>query len=38
MIHGLLGFHEKQASGQRFEELFLLFKRHICKECPLHTF
>ena len=38
MVHELLGFHEKQASGQRFEELFLLFKWHICKERPLHTF
>lgn len=38
MIHELLGFHEKQASGQRFEELFLFFKWHICKERPLRTF
>ena len=38
MTHELLGFHEKQASGQRFEELFLFFKWRICKERPLHTF
>ena len=38
MTHKPLVFYMKQASGQRLEEMFLFFKQHICKECPLHMF
>lgn len=38
MAPELLGFHKKQASGQRLEELFLFLEWLICKERPLHTF